>query len=87
MQNVPNVGPIPQGTYDIGQQVDSPNTGPGVLPLTPQSNENMYGRSAFQIHGDNRRGNQSASQGCMIFGRDTRNRINNSGDNVLVVVP
>lgn len=32
-QNQPNVGPIPQGSYDIGQQFNSPNTGPGVLPL------------------------------------------------------
>jgi RHS repeat-associated protein len=87
MQNMPNVGPIPQGTYDIGQQRNSPNTGPGILPLTPQAGTNTYGRSDFQIHGDNTQGNQSASQGCMIFNRNIRNQIGNSVDNVLRVVP
>jgi len=87
MQNVPNVGPIPQGTYDIGQQTTSLNTGPGVLPLSPGTNTDTFGRDFFQIHGDNRQGNQSASQGCMIFNRGTRDQINNSGDNKLRVVP
>ena len=87
MQNIPNVGPIPQGDYDIGQQKNSPNTGPGILPLTPRPSTNTYGRSDFQIHGDNAQGNQSASQGCVILNRNIRNQIANSGDNVLRVVP
>lgn len=87
MQHVLNVGPIPQGTYDIGQQRDSPNTGRGILPLTPQAGTDTYGRDSFQIHGDNSQGNQSASRGCMIFNRNVRDQISNSGDNVLRVVP
>jgi hypothetical protein len=45
----------------------------------------MYGRAGFLIHGDNRRGNQSASEGCMIFNGDVRDQIGSSGDTDLVV--
>ena len=86
-QNLSNVGPIPQGTYDIGQQRSSPNTGPGILPLTPQPGTNTFGRHSFQFHGDNRQGNQSASNGCIVTKRSTRDRIANSADKVLRVVP
>jgi hypothetical protein len=86
-KNIQNVGPIPQGTYDIGPQRNSRNTGPAILPLTPQTNTNTFGRNNFQIHGDNRGGNQSASHGCVILNRNTRDQISNSGDNTLTVVP
>jgi lipoprotein-anchoring transpeptidase ErfK/SrfK len=81
-----NQGPIPQGEYEIGQQQDSKNTGPGVLPLIPNASNNMFNRSAFQIHGDNTAGNQSASNGCIVLPRNIRDLIANSGDNVLIVV-
>jgi uncharacterized protein RhaS with RHS repeats len=90
-QNVPSSGPIPQGTYTIEPQQNN-TTGSGhTLPaserLTPDPTNQMYGRGGFLIHGDNSRGNQSASQGCVILDRDIRNRIGNSGDNSLRVVP
>ena len=87
MQNVQNVGPLPQGSYTIGPQYNSANTGPGTMALNPAAANNMFGRSQFRIHGDNSQGNQSASQGCMIFGPSVRNQIANSGDNVLQVGP
>ena len=86
-QNRKDEGPIPQGTYDIGPQTSSERTGPGILRLTPQPGTNTFGRKYFQIHGDNRRGNQSASDGCIILNRNIRDRIGNSGDNILRVVP
>lgn len=86
-QSTPDVGPIPQGSYTIGPQTNSPNTGPGVLPLTPDPGTNTFGRNAFQIHGDNAQGNQSASEGCIVTGPGVRNKIAGSGDNTLVVVP
>lgn len=87
MQGAPNSGPIPQGTWTIGSAYNSPNTGPRTLMLTPAPGTNALGRSAFRIHGDNGRGNQSASKGCIIVGPSVRNQIIDSGDNVLVVVP
>ena len=86
MQNVENVGPIPQGVYDIGTPRDSERTGPYVFDLTPQSGVDPWGRTDFQIHGDNALGNNSASQGCMILPRNVRNQIGASGDNTLRVV-
>ena len=85
MQNVPFVGPIPQGTYDIGEATTT--RGPLTLPLTPQQGTNTFGRDAFRIHGDNSRLDQSASEGCIVTGRNVRNQINNSQDRDLRVIP
>lgn len=85
MQNVPNVGPIPQGTYDIGSGHASPTTGPNTMNLTPQTDTNTYGRDLFRIHGNN--ATNDASHGCPIAGPNIRNQINNSNDRVLNVVP
>lgn len=91
MQNVPSTGPIPQGTYTIGQQQNN-ITGrglilPGSMRLTPAAGNNMYGRGGFLIHGDNSRQDRSASEGCIIVNRNIRNQIGGSNDFVLRVVP
>ncbi|WP_084084416.1 RHS repeat-associated core domain-containing protein [Cupriavidus sp. USMAA2-4] len=91
MQSATNVGPIPQGTYSIGQQQNN-TTGsgtnlPGSMRLTPDPSNTMYGRGGFLIHGDNSRGDRSASEGCIIMNRGVRNQIGGSGDNVLRVTP
>ncbi len=87
MQNVVRTGPLPQGTYTIGSQYNSPNTGRATMALTPALSNSMYGRNAFRIHGDNARGDQSASEGCIILNRNARDAISNSDDQVLRVVP
>ena len=89
MQDSPNVGPIPEGTWTIGPQRDN-RTGSGHnLPASMRLNPQDVGtdRSGFLIHGDNGRGNQSASEGCVVMNRNVRNRIGNSGDNILRVTP
>lgn len=85
MQNVPNVGPTPQGTYDIGPAYNNPNTGPSTMNLTPQPGTNTFGRDLFRIHGNNAA--NDASHGCPIAPPDVRNQINDSPDRVLHVVP
>ena len=87
MQDEPDVGPIPQGTYDIGPQRYSPRTGPGVMDLTPRPGTDTFERDFFQIHGDNPCRCQSASTGCIVLSPNTRRMINNSGDRELRVVP
>jgi uncharacterized protein RhaS with RHS repeats len=82
----PNVGPTPEGQYTIGPQRNSPNTGRGVMDLVPLPGTNALGRRDFQMHGDNRRGDNSASQGCIVFPPWVRDQIGGSGDNVLRVV-
>jgi len=89
MQNVANVGPIPQGKYSIGapQCVDSPGPhGPFILPLTPDSANQMFGRSGFLIHGDSIVQPGTASHGCIIMARLIRDAIAASGDQELTVV-
>lgn len=85
MQHVRNVGPIPQGIYIIGQPYNSKKVGPFALPLTPHPDNEMFGRSAFLIHGDNK--TSTASEGCIILGRMIRDRIHYSTVRQLRVVP
>ncbi len=84
-QQVHDVGPIPQGGYVIGAPHDSPEHGPYVLPLIPHAGTELYGRSAFLIHGDSVHVPGTASHGCIIMSRDVRNEIWRSGDHSLVV--
>jgi hypothetical protein len=85
MQGVRNVGPVPQGTYTIGQPHDTATHGPYVMVLTPVQGTNTFGRSGFLIHGDNKR--HDASHGCIILDRTLRHRVWGSGDHTIQVTP
>ena len=61
-QDVHDVGPLPCGTYTIGQPFTDPEKGPLVFSLIPSPNDEMFGRSGFLIHGDNR--TSTASPRC-----------------------
>lgn len=82
-ERVVAVGPLPVGGYRIGPAHTSRRTGPVAMNLTPVGHA-AYGRSAFQIHGDNAR--NDASSGCIIFARPIRDRIAASPDRMLLVV-
>lgn len=64
-QDQKNVGPIPQGTYTVGGFTT--RRGANTRPLTPDPNNNMYGRAGFLLHGDNAARNYTASEGCIII--------------------
>lgn len=85
MTNVHNVGPIPAGTYTIEAPMDDDHVGVFALPLTPDPANEMFGRSAFFIHGDNPELDHSASDGCIILARVFREQINDSDDRTLIV--
>ncbi len=87
MQNVPYIGPIPQGAYTIGNPYKHTKLGPVTMNLDPVAGTDTFGRNAFRIHGDNSRGNQSASEGCIILNRGIRDQISRSGDTTLRVKP
>lgn len=80
-------GPIPPGLYTIEPPRDTPTHGPYVLPLTPDSKNEMYGRSGFLIHGDSIAHPGTASHGCIILPRAVREAVHKSGDINLEVVP
>ena len=86
MQNVKNMGPLPQGNYLIGEPYDSEHTGPFTLPLEPDKNNNMFGRDEFFMHGDSITEPVTASNGCIIMSRYVRNKINSSNDKILIVI-
>jgi Tlde1 domain len=65
MQAVANVGPIPQGVYEIGLPYYDGHLGPKVMALTPQPGTETFGRSLFRIHGNN--AVNDASHGCIIL--------------------
>lgn len=83
-QNIPDTGPIPQGTYKIGAVYDHPHLGPCVMALDPLPGTETFGRSLFRIHGDNMR--HDASEGCVILGPSIRKLIATSGDHELEVL-
>lgn len=85
MTNVPDVGPLPTGTYTIGQPRDDHQVGVFAMPLLPDPSNEMFGRSAFFIHGDNPGLNHTASDGCIILGHPVREDISNSADDTLIV--
>lgn len=86
MQDVQCVGPIPRGSYAIGEPSDTKTHGPYVLHLTPDAANDMEGRSGFLIHGDSVVAPGTASEGCVILGRAIRETIWASGDHQLEVV-
>lgn len=86
MQNVPDVGPIPQGTYTISQPYNSPEHGPFAMPLIPSPANAMFGRSGFLMHGDSLEHPGCASEGCIIMPPQVRQAVWASGDRELQVV-
>ena len=77
-------GPIPSGQYKIGKPMFSAKTGPYAIALTPIGHKAL-GRRNFQIHGDNKNLNYSASSGCIILQKKYREMIVKSEDSVLLV--
>jgi hypothetical protein len=84
-QWIKNKGPIPCGIYTIEPPIDTKTHGPYVLWLTPDPANEMFGRSAFGIHGDSLVAPGTASEGCIILSRVSRETIWLSGDHILEV--
>ncbi len=79
-------GPIPVGTWGIGDPVDLPHLGPFCLPLSPNAETNTFGRSGFFVHGDNGAHNESASEGCIVTAPTIRQAVAADPDKLLNVV-
>lgn len=65
-------GPIPRGAWAIRPAQTHAQLGPIALRLDPLQGTHTFGRSGFLIHGDNRSANKTASSGCIILSRATR---------------
>jgi Protein of unknown function (DUF2778) len=87
MQNVMDVGPIPQGVYTFGELIPhDPVVGEYAIPLIPDPNNEMFGRSAFFIHGNDPQNDHNASEGCIVLPFTIRQEVWESGDHQLEVV-
>lgn len=85
-QSLKDQGPCPVGIYTIGKPYDSDDHGPYVLPLHPHIGNQMFGRDAFLMHGDSKSHPGTASKGCIIQARATRELVGESDDDLLEVV-
>lgn len=65
------VGPLPRGHYKM-RVVRHHRFARPAIRLDPEIGTEMCGRSGFYIHGDNDKGDRSASSGCIILDRGTR---------------
>lgn len=81
------VGPIPTGSWEIGEPVDSVRMGPRAIPLTARTGTETFGRNGFYIHGDSLEHPGRASDGCIILSRAAREVIVASPDKNLEVIP
>lgn len=85
MQNVHQVGPLPRGVYVIGEPVNTDKLR-YALPLFPDPQNEMFGRSAFFMHGENPATPGASSDGCpVVEPLAKRQEIAASGDTQLVV--
>ena len=84
MENIPQVGPLPRGIYTLGEPVEHSKLGPFAIPLIPDPENEMFGRSGFFCHGDTTPSG-NASEGCIILPRTAREALKNSGDQIQVI--
>lgn len=78
MSNVKSIGPLPKGWYTIGIAYHNKTKGELTMNLTPDKDNEMYGRAYFELHGDNKLMNRTASDGCIVLARMLRDLISRS---------
>ena len=77
-----SVGPLPQGTYTLGNMMTFKGM-PYCYELYPSSSNNMCGRSGFLIHGGGCSGNPS--EGCIVIEDQNTRYMIKSGATLKVV--
>jgi len=65
LEHIRALGPLPKGVYKMAV-VDHHRFAAPCIALAQEEGE-TYGRSAFYIHGDNRKLNRTASTGCIVL--------------------
>jgi hypothetical protein len=88
LENVRDIGPVPEGWYTMQAPIDSQLLGRYAIRLTPDETNEMYGRNGFFMHGDEiqHSGEELASDGCIVQCLATRQAAWNSLDHRLQVV-
>lgn len=84
-QTVHNHGPLPRGKYKMLTPLDSPHVGRYAIPLAPDMDNQMFGRTGFFVHGPNPDHPKDSSDGCIVAPLEERMRMVSSGDQELMV--
>lgn len=82
MQNVPCIGPLPQGWYTRQMwEATHDHLGPMVAFLLPDGDNAMFGRGDFFIHGTARDPESygQESKGCTVLPRADRQAVKDTG--------
>lgn len=86
MQNIADIGPLPEGFYTYGELIEEhPRLGLYVFELIPDAENEMYGRGGFYSHGDTEIPRR-ASEGCIVMPHATRVEMHESSCQRLRVV-
>lgn len=85
-EEIPAVGPCPRGLYRFSRSFEDGHLGKIVMALSPVAPFNAFHRFLLRIHGDNAKGNRSASEGCIVLGKALRMMMDASTDRLLQVV-
>ncbi len=79
MQDVPFMGPLPTGVYNMGPTVNSPHTGPVTIVLRHQGGGSNFpptrSPDSFRIHGPNPAHPDTSSKGCIVVPKKVREAI------------
>lgn len=88
MQDQKCEGPLPRGLYTLGAWEDQhPHLGPMVTHLSPDLENEMFGRDGFFIHGPSMGANYGQeSMGCIVLPHDIRLKVKDTGEVRLQVV-
>lgn len=79
MQDRRAVGPLPCGGYTIGPlEPVHGHLGTNVAALIPDSDNEMFGRSEFYLHGRKSLTDMDASLGCIVLDKGPRLKVINS---------
>ena len=85
-ESIADIGPIPEGSYHMGEAYTDPESGPLTIRLTPLPGTNTYDRDGFKIHGDSITHPGQASLGWAVADHPTRVAMSESTDQVFDVV-
>jgi Tlde1 domain len=86
MQDAKGIGPLPCGWYTAEAPRDDEVVGKYAMPLVPDASNEMFGRTSFFMHGDDKEHPGLASHGCMVMGLFIRRSFWLSGDHRIQVV-
>ena len=85
-EGLKDIGPLPEGLYTFGEPIEHSKLGAFAIPLIPDPGNDMHCRGDFYCHGDTAALDHSASEGCIIMSRPTREAMWASADHTLQVV-